>query len=153
MDLHGFMCVTPPPPVDFMDRRLVKEEYYPKLAEMVRRITGAKAGFAYQYLNRDGSIRTFPDAKVEKLALMWRVRGTDVAVKGHCAKLQMRLGDCAQPVPFNMDKEVVVDAVAWARKFATLLLNAVETRFRDAMVWDALGRLFSPRLAGTGSPL
>jgi len=63
LDLHGFMCVTPPPPVDFMDRRLVKEEYYPKLAEMVRRITGAKAGFAYQYLNRDGSIRTFPYAK------------------------------------------------------------------------------------------
>jgi len=54
LDTHGFMVMTPPPAVaNFRDRKRVKEEYYPKMVETVRQITGAKAGYMYQYLTRD----------------------------------------------------------------------------------------------------
>jgi len=39
-DKHGLCCITPPEPVDFNDEKVVVEEYYPKLKEIVKETTG-----------------------------------------------------------------------------------------------------------------
>jgi len=63
-DTHGF-CVAqgipPPPSANFQDPKNTKAEYGPKIVELTKRLTGAKEGFLYQYVNRgpDGNKRNF----------------------------------------------------------------------------------------------
>lgn len=43
LDTHGFTMVRPPPqPSDFRSQKTLNEEYYPKLAELAKKVTGGK---------------------------------------------------------------------------------------------------------------
>lgn len=55
LDTHGFMCFTPPPldGVDFTSYKAVRAEYYPRLAELVRKITAARGAYVFQHQTRD----------------------------------------------------------------------------------------------------
>lgn len=52
LDKHGFMVITPPKPCDFHSRKALKEEYYPQLAELAKKITGGKDCFLFADLMR-----------------------------------------------------------------------------------------------------
>lgn len=45
LDTHGLCLIEPPLPMDFLDRKRVVLEYYPKLEELVRRTMGAERCF------------------------------------------------------------------------------------------------------------
>merc|ERR1712118_573223 len=54
LDTHGFCCVPAPTPVaDFTNRALVKAEYYPRMVDRVKRLTGAKEGYIFHFLIRN----------------------------------------------------------------------------------------------------
>lgn len=61
LDTHGFCCVKNlpfPPPVDFTDEKKVEQEYYPKVFEMVKSMTGAKSGCMMGHLLRTEKSKT-----------------------------------------------------------------------------------------------
>ena len=55
-DTHGIAVFTPPPPMEsYEDDARVAGEYYPKIAQLVKQITGAKDCFIFSHLRREPS--------------------------------------------------------------------------------------------------
>ena len=48
LDTHGFMVIEAPPFDDFLDRKRVRAEYYPKLEAHAKKLTGAQEGYCPQ---------------------------------------------------------------------------------------------------------